>query len=91
MVYDEAMETPHKLLSPPATGYSPSLRMTLNVGELCFDVAAQAPNFVRLRDPEEVGPATATLVTEVDDDVRTVEVELPDGIDPSRAKQTIVR
>lgn len=76
-----------ELLSPPATGYSPPLRMTLDMNGRTFDVGQTGPDFVILRDAADVPPGEATLHVDLDGDVASETLHFRDGLKANRRRQ----
>ena len=72
------------------TGYSPSIRITLEAGGNQFDVAAMGPDHVVLRSPRQLSPMTATLIVNVDRQETIRRVKLTEGINPALKRQPLV-
>ena len=72
-------------------GYSPRLKMSLQVAGRTFDVAETSRDFVVLRDAADVGPAEAVLHIAIGDDMTSHRIRLPYGIEAGREEQPIAR
>jgi hypothetical protein len=71
------------------SGYSPPLRIGLELHGRRFDVAEISPEFVRVRGAVPAAPGVATVRFELDGALTVSEVVLFDGIDPQRKRQPI--
>ena len=70
--------------------YSPPIRITLEIAEKQFDVAAVGPDHLVLRSTQSVPPLPAVLIVNVDGEKVVRRVTLPNGIDPSCKRQPLV-
>jgi hypothetical protein len=73
------------------TGYSPPIRITLEVDGLAFDVAEVGPDHVTLRSSRDCAPMRAALIVNIDGRVKHRQVMLPEGILKGRDRQPIIR
>jgi hypothetical protein len=73
------------------TGYSPPIRITLEVDGMSFDVAEVGPDHVTLRSPRDCGPMQAVLVVDIDGRIKRRQLMLPEGILKGRDRQLIIR
>jgi len=85
------MSAPKSVMSPPATGYSPPLRISLEVDGKTYDVAATAPEWLILRDAADLPPTWGTLHVDLDGDVRSERLNFHEGIRADRRRQPHVR
>jgi hypothetical protein len=74
----------------PFSGYSPSIRITLELDGAAFDVAEVGPDHVTLRSPRECAPMRAVLIVNIDGRVKRRNVMLPEGIVAGRDRQPII-
>ncbi|MEM1010644.1 MAG: hypothetical protein AAGI46_00320 [Planctomycetota bacterium] len=80
------------LISPPkADGYSPPLRMSLEVAGRVFNVRETGPDFVVLSDAVDVDADFGVLHTVLDGVARERRIALIDGIRASRYEQSVRR
>jgi hypothetical protein len=77
--------------SSPTSGYSPPIRVTLELETVQFDVAEVGLEHIALRAPDDWGPTQALLIINIDGRERRYRVMLPDGIDSTRDKQPLIR
>jgi len=73
------------------SGYSPPIRITLELDGAAFDVAEVGPDHVTLRSPHNSPPVQAVLVVNIDGRVKRRQVMLPQGILKGRDRQPIIR
>jgi hypothetical protein len=76
--------------SRSTSGYSPPIRITLEIGNDKFAVAELGPDFLVLRSARRTAPSSGTLVVNVDGQEVVHRVMLPNGIDPDSYDQTLV-
>ena len=67
--------------------YSPKLVMTLDLHGRRFNVAETGPDFLVVRDAEDVPAGVGVLHVAIDDDVRSTPIDLTDGIRVDREDQ----
>ncbi|MEM7808270.1 MAG: hypothetical protein AAF561_09190 [Planctomycetota bacterium] len=76
------------LASPPkADGYSPPLRISLEVEGKTYFVVATAPEWLVLHDPPTLSPTTGVLRVDLDGDVRSENLDFHDGLRSDRRRQ----
>ena len=73
------------------SGYSPPIRITLEIDGTAFDVAEVGPDHVALRSAGDCAPTRAILIINIDGRIKRREVMLPDGIVKGRDRQPIIR
>ncbi len=73
------------------TGYSPPIRITLELDGAAFDVAEAGPDHVTLRSPHDCVPSQALLTVNIDGRIKKRHVMLPEGIIKGRDRQPIIR
>jgi hypothetical protein len=73
------------------TGYSPPIRITLELDGIAFDVAEVGADHVTLRSPRDCGPMKAVLIVNIDGRIKRRHVMLPEGIVKERDRQPIIR
>jgi hypothetical protein len=73
-----------------SSGYSPPIRVTLEIGSESLPVAEVAPSYLVLRSARAMGPANGTVVLNVDGRSTRYSVILPQGINPSIERQPLV-
>ena len=76
---------------PSFSGYSPPIRITLELDGTAFDVAEVGPDHVTLRSPRDCAPMPATLIVNIDGRIKKRHVMLPEGIIKGRDRQPIIR
>jgi hypothetical protein len=77
-------------LSSPSSGYSPPIRVTLEIGSESLPVAELAPSYLVLRSARPMGPANGTVVLNVDGRSTRYAVVLPQGINPTVERQPLI-
>ena len=70
------------------SGYSPPLTITLMLNGEQFDVAAIGPDALKLRNPRAARPSRAVVRVSIDGRPILYDIDLFDGIDPTRTKQS---
>ena len=73
-----------------SSGYSPPIRITLEVANEQFAVAELGDDFLVLRSPRKLSPAAGTVTVDVDGRRVIHQVLLPNGIDPDIEDQSLV-
>ena len=73
-----------------SSGYSPPIRITLEIGHEEFAVAELGDDFLVLKSPRAIGPASGTVVVDVDGQRVLHRVSLPNGIDPESEDQALI-
>jgi hypothetical protein len=73
------------------TGYSPPIRITLELDGTVFDVAEVGPDHVTVRSPRDCAPMQAFLIINIDGRIKRRQVMLPEGILKGRDRQSIIR
>ncbi|MEM7809136.1 MAG: hypothetical protein AAF561_13590 [Planctomycetota bacterium] len=68
-------------------GYSPPLRIKLEMAGRSFNVAMTAPSWIIVRDVVEMPPGDGVLHVEIDGDVRSRVLTFPEGFRPDRRRQ----
>ena len=76
--------------SASSSGYSPPIRITLEVSNEQFAVAELGDDFLVLRSPRRLNPSSGTLKVDVDGRHVIHQVLLPNGIDPDKEDQPLV-
>jgi hypothetical protein len=66
-------------ISSSSNGYSANVRLTLVVDGRSFKLAQTGPDFVILREPMDLPPSEAEIVTDIDGQVERWRVHLPEG------------
>ena len=61
-------------------GHSALVRMRLLVNGMTFRIAQMGPDFLFVESPKDHPPARATIELQVDDNQRSWEVDLPQGM-----------
>ena len=67
--------------------YSPRIRSTLFVGDKSINVRELSSDFVGLETDESLAPCAGQIETLVGDERIVINVQLPEGIDPTRTDQ----
>jgi len=73
------------------TGYSPPIRITLEVNGMVMDVAEAGPDHVTLRSQCDCAPMQAILIVNIDGRIKRRRLMLPEGILQGRDRQPIIR
>ncbi len=73
-----------------SSGYSPPIRITLEVANERFSVAEMGLDFVVLKTPRRLGRSSGTIFIDVDGQQVLHRVLLPNGIDPDAEDQPLV-
>jgi len=76
--------------SASSSGYSPPIRITLEVGGERFQVAQLGEDFLVLVAPREFEPTSGTVVVDVDGERIIHRVSLPNGINPDVEDQVLL-
>ncbi len=76
---------------PVADGYSPALRITLEVEGRVLDVASTGPGFLVLRTQIDLDAADGILHVDIDGDVNSRLLRLPNGLQTERRRQPFER
>jgi len=76
--------------SASSSGYSPPIRITLEVSNEQFAVAELGDDFLVLRSPRKVSPSSGTVTVDVDGRRVIHQVLLPNGIDPDIEDQALI-
>jgi hypothetical protein len=74
----------------PISGYSPPIRITLEIEGRHFEVAEVGGEHIALREPEDWGPVNGLLLIRIDESELRYRVSLPHGIDSMRDRQPIL-
>ena len=75
--------------APTSRGYSPPIRITLEIGSEQFPVAELAPSYLVLRSARALGPSRGTVVMTIDGKPIEYHVLLPKGINPNLIRQPL--
>jgi hypothetical protein len=67
---------------PVSTPYSADVRISLEVGGSVYNVAKIGPTRIMVREPVDIGPCDAVLVTTIDGQLRRMQIRLPNGAVP---------
>ena len=86
-LWGTAMEQGSKSSS---SGYSPPIRITLEVSNEQFAVAELGDDFLVLRSARKLEPSSGTVTVDVDGRRVIHQVRLPNGIDPDLEDQPLV-
>ena len=73
------------------SGYSPPIRITLELDGTAFDVAEVGSDHVTVRSPRDCAPTQALLIVNIDGRIKKRHVMLPEGIKKGREQQPIIR